>query len=134
GEVVTGVLRNLVNVGRIGTIGDMGEPRVARHGQRTPIVLRTEIALAPAGVELRHARLAALIGATEEDTDPAVGKGVADDARYFGCNLMSAERMIDDSLGRDAAAEPGPIERPRREDVDCRADAARRQIRSPRLV
>src|SRR3546814_6021483 len=67
-----------------GTVGDIIVARIARLRQRAPVVLATQIAVAPADIGLVHARLALLIGTGEQDADRVVREGAADDPRYFG--------------------------------------------------
>src|SRR3546814_5284125 len=55
---------------------------------------------------------APLIRSDQEDTDRVVGKGVADDARYFGGDRVALiARGIEHGLGRDAAPKTGAVER-----------------------
>src|SRR3546814_11045802 len=80
-----------------GTVGDIIVARIARLRQRAPVVLATQIAVAPADIGLVHARLALLIGTDEQDADRVVREGAADDPRYFGGDRIAvvARRIID---------------------------------------
>ena len=62
GEVVSCVLRDLIDIVAFGTVFDVIETWVARHRERAPVSFGGEIAFAPfTDRELRQARLAALI-------------------------------------------------------------------------
>src|SRR3546814_4546259 len=100
------MLRNLIDVIPFGTVGDIIVARIARLRQRAPVVLATQIAVAPADIGLVHARLALLIGAGEQDADRVAREGAADDPRYFGGDRIAVvARRIIDTFDRQAAAQ-----------------------------
>ena len=127
-EVVRDALRHLVDVVRARTVLDVVEPRVARLGQRAPVVFRAGIARTPvAGDELRLAALTLLVRAGDQDADGVVVPGLRNDAGDFRRNVEAAEaRGVVNAFYADAALEAGAIQRTRELDVDDRADTAGR--------
>ena len=137
-EVVTGVLRHLIDVVRAGTVlglGKVAAPVVGVHRQRAPVILIPLVAFAPARGDLRLAVLAVLVRAADENADAIIGKGIADDARDFRCDRLVLEaRGVIDALHADRTVEARAIQRTRGLDVDHRADATGRQRGAARLV
>ena len=130
GEIVTGVLRRLVDIVRTWAVFHSAGRR-----QRTPARgIAAQITFAPARVELGERRLAALVRTAQQDAEGVVGKGLADDTRYLGCDFGIFERVVDNTFDADRTLEAGPIERTRGFHIDDRADAAGGKCRTPRLV
>ena len=61
GQVVRRILRDGIDIGRTGAVGDIRGGRRAKRRERAPVIFRTEITIAPAEIGLIDARLAALI-------------------------------------------------------------------------
>ena len=118
-EVVAGILLDLIDVIGAGTVFDIGKAGVACLWQRSPIIFGAQIPVAPADIGLVHTGLALLPRSADRDAKKAIGECVGNDAGYFGRNRITViSRAVIDTLYRDAAFEPRPIERAGRLDID----------------
>src|SRR5690606_28163688 len=123
------VLRDRVDVALAGRIG-----RVARRGDRAGAA--GEGVPAATHRRLVVAEVAILVAAAQRDADPAIGEGVAEDARQFSGPVVAAHRpgqVVDRTVVhrlQPHARERAAVERARGLDVDRRTDAAGRRLRA----
>src|SRR6185436_7988915 len=129
-------------VGRLGTVRDVCRARLARLRNRAPVILVAgERAPAVADRRLVEAGVALLIARGEGDAELVVAERIAVDAGDLWGDLVALQvirqvlrRFVDHAFQAEAGVQAGIVKRPRRLDVDRRADAAGRRTGAAGLV